>query len=64
MLPADGTKVFSNYVEIGLVAYNIFEGLMAEKEPLCKAVASLNTVRRKGQQHISLIEVPEDGAAE
>jgi hypothetical protein len=38
---------------------------MAEKEPLCKAVASLNTVRRKGQQHISLVEVPEDdGVAE
>jgi hypothetical protein len=64
MLPADGTKVFSNYVEIGLVVYNIFEDLMTEKELLCKAVASLNTVQRKGQQHISLIEVPEDGVAE
>ncbi|KAJ7911858.1 hypothetical protein B0H13DRAFT_1875465 [Mycena leptocephala] len=64
MLPAGGTKVFSNY-EIGLMVYNIFEDLMAEKEPLCKVVASLNTVRRKGQQHISLVEVPEDdGVAE
>ena len=64
MLPVDGTKVFSNYVEIGLVAYNIFEDLLAEKELLCKAVASLNTVRRKGQQHISVVEVPEDVVAE
>jgi hypothetical protein len=62
MLPAGGTKVFSNYVEIGLMASNIFEDLM---EPLCKVVASLNTVQQKGQQHISLVEVPEDdGGAE
>jgi hypothetical protein len=31
MLTAGGTKVFSNYVEIGLMAYNIFGDLMAEK---------------------------------
>jgi hypothetical protein len=43
---------------------NIFEDLMAEKEPLCKAVARLNTIRNKRQQHISLVAVPEDGVAE
>jgi hypothetical protein len=62
MLPAGGTKAFSNYVKSGLMVYNIFEDLM---EPLCKVVASLNTVRQQGQQHISLVEVPEDdGVAE
>jgi hypothetical protein len=42
MLPADGTseKVFSNYVDIQLLAPNIFEDLMMEKELLCKAVAA------------------------
>jgi hypothetical protein len=42
MLPADGTsdKVFSNYVEIRLLAPNIFEDLMMEKELLWKAVAA------------------------
>jgi hypothetical protein len=38
---------------------------MAEKEPLCKVVARLNTIRHKRQQHISPIVVPEDdGVAE
>ncbi|KAJ7913468.1 hypothetical protein B0H13DRAFT_1612575, partial [Mycena leptocephala] len=62
ILPAGGTsvKIFSNHIEIGLRAYNIFQGLMAEKELLSKAVASLNTVRRRGKQHISLVEIPED----
>jgi hypothetical protein len=60
-----GVKVFPNHVEIGRRAYDLFEGLMAEKELVCKAVASLNTVRRKGQKNISLAEVPEDdGVAE
>jgi hypothetical protein len=45
--------------------YDLFESLMAEKGLVCKAVASLNTVRRKGQKNISLVEVPEDdGVAE
>ncbi|KAJ7894400.1 hypothetical protein B0H14DRAFT_2559183 [Mycena olivaceomarginata] len=34
--------------------------LTAEKGPVCKAVASLNTVRWKGQKNISLVEVLED----
>jgi hypothetical protein len=33
---------------------------MAEKEPLCKAVARLNTIRNKRQQYIGLVAVPED----
>jgi hypothetical protein len=47
-------------VEIGRQLYNLFEGLMAEKGPVCKAVASLNTVRWKGHKNICLMEVPED----
>ncbi|KAJ6495864.1 hypothetical protein DFH09DRAFT_1103670 [Mycena vulgaris] len=55
-------KIFSNHVEISLRGYKLFETLMGEKMSLCKAVASLNTVRRKGKTNISLIELPEDDA--
>ncbi|KAJ7703686.1 hypothetical protein B0H17DRAFT_1127294 [Mycena rosella] len=55
-------KVFPNHVEIGRRAYDLCEGLMAEKGPVCKGVTSLNTVRRKGQKNISLLE--DDGVAE
>jgi hypothetical protein len=52
-------------VEIGWRVYNLFEGLMAEKGLVCKAVASLNTMSWKGQENISLVEVAEDdGTAE
>jgi hypothetical protein len=67
ILPTGGTsvKIFSNHVEIRLQVYNIFQDLMAEKELLSKAVASLNTIRRRGKQHISLVEILEDdGVAE
>jgi hypothetical protein len=38
---------------------------MAEKEPLCKAVARLKTIQNKRQQQIGLVAVPEDdGVAE
>jgi hypothetical protein len=42
MLPADETsdKVFSNYVEIRLLAPNIFGDLMMKTELLWKAVAA------------------------
>ncbi|KAJ7686963.1 hypothetical protein B0H17DRAFT_1136628 [Mycena rosella] len=61
----DGVKVFPNHAEIGLQAYKAFEALMAEREEVCKAVASLNTVRRKGKQNTSIVEVAEDdGVAE
>ncbi|KAJ7034201.1 hypothetical protein C8F04DRAFT_887704, partial [Mycena alexandri] len=48
LLPKDeAVKTFHNWLEIGTQAYKILEDLMAEKEGLAKAVASLNTVRRK-----------------
>jgi hypothetical protein len=54
------TDLLRAMVEIGQQLYNLFEGLMAEKGPVCKAVASLNTVRWKGHKNICLMEVPED----
>ncbi|KAF7346851.1 hypothetical protein MSAN_01824400 [Mycena sanguinolenta] len=66
LLPVDeNIKVFPNHIEIGFRGYSLFNTLIGEKEVLCKAVASLNTVRRKGQKNISLVDVPEDdGIAE
>ncbi|KAJ6520686.1 hypothetical protein DFH09DRAFT_939631, partial [Mycena vulgaris] len=55
-------KIFSNHVEISLRGYKLFETLMGEEMLLCKAVASLNTVSRKGKTNISLVELPEDDA--
>ncbi|KAJ6592279.1 hypothetical protein DFH09DRAFT_906614, partial [Mycena vulgaris] len=56
----ESVKIYAKHVEIGLRAYAMFESLVAEKELLCKAVATLNTVRRKGKIDISLAEFPED----
>ncbi|KAJ7664483.1 hypothetical protein DFH06DRAFT_1127895 [Mycena polygramma] len=51
LLPKDETvKTFRDHVEIGFRAYSLFGDLEDEKEPLSKAVASLNTVRRKGKE--------------
>ncbi|KAJ7829795.1 hypothetical protein B0H13DRAFT_2372375 [Mycena leptocephala] len=50
LLPKDETvKTFYNHVEIRARAQLIFGELVAEKEVLSKAVASLRTVRRKGK---------------
>ncbi|KAJ6592978.1 hypothetical protein B0H19DRAFT_1055639 [Mycena capillaripes] len=38
----DSVKVFYSQVEIGLQEYNLYGTLMVAREPLCKAVASLN----------------------
>ncbi|KAJ6520786.1 hypothetical protein DFH09DRAFT_1331613 [Mycena vulgaris] len=61
LLPKDElVKTFHNHVEIGAQAQKIFGELVAEKEVLAKAVASLNTVRRKGKANIHIMELPED----
>ncbi|KAJ7698412.1 hypothetical protein B0H17DRAFT_1129930 [Mycena rosella] len=57
---AESVKIYANHVEIGSRAYAMFESLMVEKETLCKAIATLNTLRRKGKADISLAELPED----
>jgi hypothetical protein len=51
-------------VEIGIRAYKVFEELRNEKEKLSKAVASLNTVRRKGKANVHILELPEDDCTE
>ncbi|KAJ6617205.1 hypothetical protein B0H10DRAFT_1797924, partial [Mycena sp. CBHHK59/15] len=61
----NSVKAFTSHIEIGLRTYKVFEALMAEKELLCKAVASLNTVRRKGKANVNIVDVAEDdGVAE
>ncbi|KAJ6506459.1 hypothetical protein DFH09DRAFT_1101406 [Mycena vulgaris] len=46
--------------KIGAQGQKIFGELVAEKEVLAKAVASLNTVRKKGKANIHIMELPED----
>ncbi|KAJ7443786.1 hypothetical protein B0H11DRAFT_1747864, partial [Mycena galericulata] len=61
----NGMKLFTGHVEIGLRAYHVLDALIGEKELLSKAVASLNTVRRKGMVNIDIVELAEDdGVAE
>ncbi|KAJ7448939.1 hypothetical protein FB451DRAFT_1187443 [Mycena latifolia] len=61
LLPKDKTiKTFYNHVEIGQHAHKFFEELTFEKEALAKAVASLNTVRRKGKANIHITKLVED----
>ncbi|KAJ7021091.1 hypothetical protein C8F04DRAFT_1195848 [Mycena alexandri] len=65
LLPKDETiKAFHNRLEIGSRVYRILEDLLAEKEVLAKAVASFNTVRRKGKADIHILELPEDDCLE
>ncbi|KAJ7023449.1 hypothetical protein C8F04DRAFT_1287146 [Mycena alexandri] len=53
-------KEFRDHVEIGLHGQKIFDELFMEREVLGKAVASLNTVRRKGKANINIIDVEEE----
>ncbi|KAF7335957.1 hypothetical protein MSAN_02309100 [Mycena sanguinolenta] len=65
LLPKDeAVKSFPTHIEIGARAYKIFDDLVAEKEQLSKAVASLNTVRRKGKANIHVLELSEDDCIE
>ncbi|KAJ6595387.1 hypothetical protein B0H10DRAFT_2329151 [Mycena sp. CBHHK59/15] len=63
-LADDTVKTFRDHVEIDGRSHKIFEDLMAERELLAKAVASLNTMRRKGQANINIMELPEDDGVE
>ncbi|KAJ7217530.1 hypothetical protein C8J57DRAFT_1537654 [Mycena rebaudengoi] len=53
-------KVFWDHVEIGRGAQKMFDDLVDEKEALATAVASLNTVRRRGKSNINVMELDED----
>ncbi|KAJ7491418.1 hypothetical protein B0H11DRAFT_1859387 [Mycena galericulata] len=65
LLLQDNTiKAIHNHIEIGVHAHKIFEELTFEKEVLAKAVASLNTVQRKGKAHIHITELAEDDSIE
>ncbi|KAJ6610280.1 hypothetical protein B0H10DRAFT_2293274 [Mycena sp. CBHHK59/15] len=65
LLPKDdAVKSFHTPIEIGIQAHNIFYELVAEQEQLSKAVASLNTVCRKGKANIHILELVEDDYAE
>jgi hypothetical protein len=56
----EAVKVFRDHVEIGVMAQRVFDELRAEKEMLGKAVASLNTVRRKGKENVNILEMEEE----
>ncbi|KAJ7937869.1 hypothetical protein B0H13DRAFT_1588330, partial [Mycena leptocephala] len=56
----EGIKHFQGHLEIGPHAQKVFEELRMETDALGKAVASLNTVRRKGKAHANIIDIEED----
>ncbi|KAJ6506818.1 hypothetical protein C8R45DRAFT_1069768 [Mycena sanguinolenta] len=58
----DGQAVntFWDHVEISGAAQQIFDELRAENELLGRAVASLNTVRRRGQANVNILEIDEN----
>ncbi|KAJ6493128.1 hypothetical protein C8R45DRAFT_1073149 [Mycena sanguinolenta] len=62
LVPKD--EAVKAHAEIGVRAYQIFDGLVAEKDQLSRAVASLNTVRRKGKTNIHVLELSEDNCVE
>ncbi|KAJ7178444.1 hypothetical protein C8R43DRAFT_1117832 [Mycena crocata] len=65
LLPKEeGVKTTHNHVEMGPRGQAIFEELKNESAALAKAVASLNTVRRKGQSNIHITELSEEDCGE
>ncbi|KAJ7923902.1 hypothetical protein B0H13DRAFT_1864521 [Mycena leptocephala] len=59
-LEDEAVKCFPGHLEIGLRAQKIFDELGMETQALGKAVASLNTVRRKGKTNVNIIYIEED----
>ncbi|KAK7013894.1 hypothetical protein R3P38DRAFT_3322441 [Favolaschia claudopus] len=55
---------YRDHVEIGQAEQRIYEELDAETPFLAKAVAALNTVRRKGKADVNLVDVEEDDEEE
>ncbi|KAJ7120154.1 hypothetical protein C8R44DRAFT_736998 [Mycena epipterygia] len=63
LLPKEETvNTFHSHIEIGPRAHTMFQEISAETVLLAKAVASLNTVQRKGKANIHIMELPEDEA--
>ncbi|KAF8135369.1 hypothetical protein K438DRAFT_1640094, partial [Mycena galopus ATCC 62051] len=62
LLPRDDEliKHFPTHLQVGTQAQKIFDELRAETEALGKAVASLNTVQRKGKANANLVDIDEE----
>ncbi|KAJ6474821.1 hypothetical protein C8R45DRAFT_1102969 [Mycena sanguinolenta] len=60
----ESDNIFRDHVEIGAKAQKIFDELRAETETLGRAVASLNTVRRKGKANVNLLDIEENEDSE
>ncbi|KAJ7144225.1 hypothetical protein C8R44DRAFT_725189 [Mycena epipterygia] len=59
LLQAETVREYRD-VEVGPGAETIFAELSKEREMLAKAVASLNTVRRKGKSNINIVDPEEE----
>ncbi|KAK7028426.1 hypothetical protein R3P38DRAFT_2525719, partial [Favolaschia claudopus] len=55
---------YRDHVEIGQAGQRTYEELDAETPLLAKAVAALNTIRRKGKADVNLVDVEEDDEEE
>ena len=61
---AESVNIFRDHVEIGAKAQKIFDELQAETETLGRAVASLNTIRRKGKVNVYPLDMEENEDSE
>ncbi len=59
VVPGDSVKISGDRVNISLPSMNVFEDLIAEKAGIVKAEISLNTVRRKRQEHYNVLAMEE-----
>ncbi|KAJ7211725.1 hypothetical protein GGX14DRAFT_362431, partial [Mycena pura] len=58
-IPDPNIKASSINIDVGPAAYEIFQALHNEREKIGSAVATLNTVWRKGGQTISVLDFEE-----
>ncbi|PBK82283.1 hypothetical protein ARMGADRAFT_946857, partial [Armillaria gallica] len=63
-VPAESVKMAGDQVNITSQTMDIFEDLVAEKKEILKGVVNLNTVRRKGQENLSLLAIEETDGVE
>ncbi len=59
VVPGDSVKISGDHVNILLPSMNVFKDLIAEKAGIVRAVISLNTVQRKGQEHYNVLVMEE-----
>jgi hypothetical protein len=64
-LLSNSTTTFRAHIEVRAAGYKLYDELVKDKDKLIMAVRSLNTIRRKGKENVSILSlVEEDGIEE